>query len=349
MPYYIISKSDGRISIGPGISTTELREIANLSTLSTIQFAEPLSEKELDSLQEYIFNVRPETTLRVYGHYSSECDLSFLKKFPSIKGFSADCLMNAKNVECINYLTNLEQLGIGIYKLTSLDFIKENSSNLKQLEIGATFSKKPSLDFLSKFIGLEDLYIEGQANGINHITELKNLQKIVLRSVTVSNLDFLLNSKNLWSVDIKLGGIKNFSALTKLPHLKFLELWQINKLADISFISELKELQNLFIQSLRNVEALPRLDRNIKLRRIYLENLKGLKDLIALKYAPALEEFCYVLAQNQQPKDLTPVLENQNVKKVFVKFGSTTKNNLFDEMALKAGKEQYKSQKFIYN
>jgi len=349
VPYSIVNKEDGRIQISPGITKAELKEIAALNNLSVVQFAEALSAKELDELREYVFTQRPNTKLRVWGHYSKGCDLSILKDFSFLKGLTVDCLLEAKNVEYITHLTNLEQLSVGIYNLTSFDFINEINADLKKMSIWRTFSKKPSIQFLSRFPRLESLYLEGHTNGITEIGKLHDLKKIVLRSITVPNLDFLQHLKHLWSVDIKLGGIKNFSALAKLPDLKYLELWQVNKLADISFISELKALQNLFIQSLPNVETLPNFEKNVKLRRIYLESLKGLKDSASLKSAPALEEFCYAVAQNQHPQNFIPLLQNQNVKKVLVGFGSKAKSNLFNEMVQNAGKEKYKHQKFIYN
>jgi hypothetical protein len=347
MAYKIISKS--RVNISPGISKVELKKIASNVDTSIVQFYENLSEKDFHNLEEYVFRQRPEIELRVFGHYSTECDLKFLKKFPSLRKLSADCLMNAKNVDYVISLENLEELSIGIYNLISFDFLNDINPNLKKISLAKTASKKPTIKSLSRFKQLEYLYLEGQTNGIEEIKHLKNLQKIVLRSITTKNLNFLSGLYKLWSVDIKLGGIKDFSALVNLPDIKYLELWQINKLADISFISELISLQNLYIQSLRNVETLPNFDKNKKLRRIYLENMKGLKDLKSLRNATALEDFIYVMAQNVNPQDLMPVIENENVKKVFAAFGSTFKNDTFNNLAQKSGKEQYSYYEFKYN
>jgi hypothetical protein len=174
------------------------------------------------------------------------------------------------------------------------------------------------------------LYLEGQQKGIEAISNLKKLEKIVLRSISTNNVDFLINLEHLWSVDIKLGGIKDLSSLTTLPKLKYLELWQVRDLADLSFISKLGTLQNLFIQSLKQLTKLPDFSNNRKLRRIYLENLKGLNDLSTLKNAPSLKEFIYVLAENQEPENILPALENPHVEMVFCKFGSDKKNNNFE-------------------
>jgi hypothetical protein len=346
MSYKILDTS--RIQIHPGVSIDDLKVISANEKVSVVQFAEPLSDKEFDNLEKYVFRDRNDIQLRVYGHYSGVCDLSFLLKLPHLKKFSADCLLKATNVDTISSLKNLEELHVGIYHLDCFQFLDEINVNLKRLLLGSTFSKKPSIKSLSRFKSLEFLYLDGQMNGIEAINTLKNLQKIVLRSISTKNLNFLIGLNNLWSVDIKLGGIKDFSALVQLPSLKYLELWQINKLADISYISNLSALQNLFIQSLRNVEALPSFEKNCVLRRVYLENMKGLKDLSSLKTAPVLEEFIYSMAQNQKIENLKPVLENRSVKQVAVGFGSVNKNNLFDELVAKNGKQVYHYHDFKY-
>jgi hypothetical protein len=260
----------------------------------------------------------------------------------------ADCLRNAKGIESINKIQNIEILGVGIFELDNFDFLDKITPTLKELYLHQTRSKKPKIDSISRFKNLEYLYLEGQSKGIEGIEKLKGLKKIVLRSISTENLDYLTGQNNLWSVDIKLGGIKNFDALKTLPNLKYLELWQIRDLADLSFISSLEPLQNLFIQSLRNVEKLPPLDRLKKLRRIYLENLKGLKHLNSLRHIENLKEFVYVLAQNQEPENLKPVLDNPSVKSVLCRFGSDKKNDTFDNLVRKAGKGIYKWSEFNY-
>ena len=77
---------------------------------------------------------------------------------------------------------------------------------------------------ISRFKDLEYVYIEGQNKGIEAISESENLEKIVLRSVSSDNIDYLKGLKKLWSVNIKLGGIKDFSALMEIAGIKYLKL-----------------------------------------------------------------------------------------------------------------------------
>lgn len=253
-----------------------------------------------------------------------------------------------KGVEAIGNIQNIETLGVGVFELDNFDFLNKITPTLKELFLHQTRSKKPKIDSIGRFQNLEYLYLERQSKGIGEIKKLKNLKKVVLRSISTDNLEYLAGQQHLWSVDIKLGGIRNFEALKALPDLKYLELWQIRDLADLSFVSSLESLQNLFIQSLRNVKKLPSFDKLKKLRRIYLENLKGLEDLSSVKNAGNLKEFICVLAQGQEPEDMQPVLDNPSVRSVLCMFGSDKKNNAFDDLATKANKEKYTWSEFKY-
>lgn len=343
-----VNKIIGQYEVSKGLKKEDLRPLANDPITSSIQFSSPLNEQEIGLLEDVIFSQRPDIALRVYGHYLEECNLSFLRRMPSLRKVSADCLRNAKGIEVVTELKNLETLGIGIFELDNFDFLYEINPNLKQLYLHQTRSKKPKIDAIARFANLKELYLEAQSKGIDAVNSLKKLKEITLRSISSPNLDFLSGLKELWSVDVKLGGIKDFSALKSLPNLKYLELWQVREFSDITFNSDLTALQHLFIQSLPNIKELPNFNKLNKLRRLEFENLKGLNKVDSLRTASSLTEFIYTMAQNQEPENLLPVLENKSVKSVFCMFGSDKKNNRFKELADKFGKGQYEYSKFLY-
>jgi hypothetical protein len=69
--------------------------------------------------------------------------------------------------------------------------------------------------------------------------------------------------------------------------------------------------------------------------------MKGLQKLDSLRYAPTLEEFIYVLAENQTPEKMLPILQNSSVRRMLCRFGSTKKNLQFDELLKEHKKEEY--------
>ena len=141
------------------------------------------------------------------------------------------------------------------------------------------------------------------------IRELTTLEDLTLRSTTVPDLDFLAELDRLWSLDIKLGGTTNLAALSGMRGIKYLELWQVRGLAPTpGIVAELPGLQHLFLQSLPQVTALPDLASLQHLRRLVLQNMKGLDDLTAVGTAPALEEFAFIEASGKEPDIVLPVL-----------------------------------------
>ena len=213
MSVQAVNEIIGQYQISKGIKKSELKRLASDKKVQSIQFASPLSPKEIELLEKIVFSERPDISLRIYGHYGENCDLSFIKRIPSLRKFSADCLMEATGIENVIDLNNLEELGVGIYNLDNFDFLDQINLNLKELYLHRTKSKKPKISSISRFTDLEYLYLEGQQKGIEEIGKLRKLRKIVLRSISTKNLDFLKDLNELWSVDIKLGGIQNFDAL----------------------------------------------------------------------------------------------------------------------------------------
>ncbi|MDX2063290.1 MAG: hypothetical protein SFY70_09540 [Bacteroidia bacterium] len=339
---------NGIFSIGPEVSQRDIEDLGNNPETSVIQFSSALTPSVYDMLEEIIFSKRPEILLRIYDSHVNEVDLEFLKQLPSIKRLSIDCVRDVKSIKPISNLKKLTALRIGIFDFHSLHWLNDVPDTLKELHLYQMHSKNISLDVIRRFQDIEYLYIEGQSKGIEAVQYLKKLEKVALRSISTKTLNYLSELPNLWSVDIKLGGIRNFDALTTLPNLKYLELWQVRKLSDLFFISSLAPLQNLFLQSLPNVEKLPNLAQLKSLRRISLWNMKGLKDFSACRHAPSLTEFSYVDARGKNPRDLQPVLDNPSVTAVRCGFGSEKKNIEFENLAKKAGKEKYEWSAFEY-
>ncbi|HMS08760.1 MAG TPA: hypothetical protein PKE66_04710 [Pyrinomonadaceae bacterium] len=333
------------------VSYASIRELESLvedPNVKTIQFVKPLETADFQNLERIIFSKRKDICLRAYGHYSSICDLSFLEHVPSVRRFSADALMTISNIDAVTEIKDLEELWVDVYDLLNFDFLDRLPLTLRTLGLGETSSRRPSIGAISRFDRLTYLYLEKQQKGIESIRSLKHLEKIVLRSISTKDVEYLLGLNELWSVDVKLGGIKDFKALSALPKLKYLELWMVRGLRDLSFISSITSLQHLFLQSLKQVTELPDLSQLKQLRRVYLEDLKGLVDLTSLEFAPALYEFAYTMAQNQAVENLLPVLLNPNTKAVGCWFGSDKKNRRFEQLLKEYGKENYTSSEFQY-
>jgi hypothetical protein len=337
-----------RAEIAEPLSRREIRGLAKNDEIRVVQASSTIKRSTWRKLDAEFFRHRPDVQLRVYGFYSDRCDLGFCEDLTSVEIFAADCLQKASHVEAIAAISRLRALSIGIYDLETFDVLDRVSPRVTTLQLGATRSRKPDLAALSRFQDLEVLYLEGQQKNIEVLSGLRNLEDITLRSVTTPSLDYIATLSRLWSVDIKLGGIRDLSALSVLPSLKYLELWQVRGLSQLDVVSDLRSLQNLFLQSLPRVLALPSLKRSMSLRRILLQNMKGLRDFSALQHAPALEEFLLVQGEKSAPEDLVPVLSNPRVRQASAYFGSDRRNRAFEALASEHGKTRFERCAFEY-
>ncbi len=348
MPLALNRYSIERVDFDGILSPDEIDLLAGDSNLRVLQTSSQPDAQTLRLLNESLFARRNEVEFRVYGFYRTVCDLTFLSQMGNVRHFAAD-LMNAKGIEYLAELRNLESLSVGIFNLDNFDFLERlPKEKIRKLFLGATKSKRPSLELLDRFQNLKILYIEGQQKKIEVISTLAALEDLTLRSISARGLPFLKNLHHLWSLDIKLGGIRDLSALEGLNQIKYLELWQVKGLSDIKVISTMLGLQFLFLQSLRNVVSIPNLSKLKALRRIYLENMKGLKDITMLSSAPALEELIHVSALGMKPEDYEEVLKKDSLRKSSVGFGNDKKNSTFRELSARHGVDQYEPCAFSF-
>jgi|HubBroStandDraft_6_1064221.scaffolds.fasta_scaffold68276_2 hypothetical protein len=341
-------RDKSRVEFLDRLTTAEVHDLATNPNLKVLQTARPVSLPTWELLNQNLFATRPDVQLRVYGFYTSTCDLSFVAKMSNVRRFSADCLMQAVGIEHLSALQNLEELSVGIFNLDSFDFLTTIPRSIRDLSLAATKSKKPRLDVLRHFQSLRKLYLEGQQNGIEVIAHLPELEDITLRSIRTSGVEYLSKLPRLWSVDIKLGGIQDLSAIAGKESIKYLELWQIRGLSDISVVSSLIGLQYLFLQALRNVDTIPDLSRLTKLRKIVLDNMKGLKDVSAIGMAPALEEFLHIAAQGFSVKEYWDLLDKPSLKQALIGFCSQSKNEKFADLIRQSGRSQYRRVEFVF-
>lgn len=273
------------------------------SRCNRVQFSSPLSDMEHARLSSFLSNY-PNTALRVYGHWNQKLsDLKFLKHYRSLARFYVD-----------------------VYSLQSTDGVEYLPASLKSFGISQTKSKAHSLKFLNRFVELEELYLESLTKDFTVVGELTSLRSLTLRSITLPDLRPLLPLTNLWSLDIKLGGTKDLRLLPQIGALKYLELWMIRGLNDISVIGNVPTLQNVFLQALKNVHELPSLRRLTRLRRITLDTMKEVSSLAPIADAPALEELIVLACTQFDSEHFRPFVNHPTLKCAFAGLGSDRKN-----------------------
>jgi hypothetical protein len=190
----------------------------------TVQFNSLLTENDFRRLAKFMQQY-PQVELRVYGNYDGRItDLAFLKHFPFIKRFTVE-----------------------IWQLENFNGLAFLPTDLEGLGLGQTKSRRHSLRFLERFPALRTLYIEGHTKDFEAVRHLERLKDLTLRSITLPDLSDLTALHQLKSLDIKLGGTTDLRLLPKVGKLRYLELWMIRGLTDITPVAEVESLQYLFL------------------------------------------------------------------------------------------------------
>jgi hypothetical protein len=268
-----------------------------------VQFSEPLTETDFRKLAEF-FREYPDVPLRIYGHYGDGAkDLSFLRHFSSLRGFQAD-----------------------VFEIRSWDGLEFLPDSLESLALGAT-RKRLSLKSIRHFSNLKKLSLEGHHKDLDVLSGFTKLVYLTLRSITMSDLSLLQPLQNLRSLDLKLGGTKDLKLLSGLVGLRYLELWMVRGLSDISPVTHLRELRYLFLQDLKNVISVPSMSSMRSLRRVHIENLKGLSSLASIAEAPALEELVLVNMRHLPVESLKCFRNHPRLARATVGLGSARRND----------------------
>jgi len=237
-----------------------------------------------------------------------------------------------ENLEFLRFYPTVRSLSVMVWELKTFSGIEALEPVLKNLELWETKSSRLSLAFLRSFKMLDSLFLEKHATDLDAVAALKNLGRLTLRSITLPDLKLLLPLKNLWSLDIKLGGTKDLNLLHQIGKLKHLELWQIKGLADIDAFAQIPTLQNIHLESLKQVARLPSLNKLRQLRRVTLHNMAGISDLSPVAKAPALEELLVVDAKHLQPEDFNPFIGHLALKSARIGLGSLRKNERVQQL-----------------
>ena len=305
-----------RFIAGDPAPTSDFREVSSpltgemlrpsLTGRGVVQFRSKLTDDDFRQLGEW-FRTYPEMTLRAYGSYDhSILDLEFLRFFPTLRRFGADALWDS---------------------LTSLDGLRHLPTDLEELVIGATRAK---LDLaVRRAFSRADARSSsrGRRSTWRPSPGSATLDDLTLRSITMPDLSLLLPLKRLRSLDLKLGGTRDLRLLPRLGELRYLELWMIRGLTDVSAVGQIPSLRALFLQALRQVETLPDFHRATELRRVRLETMKGLRDLGPLATAPALEAIELIDMRHLQPQDLAPLVGLPRLTALTPGLGSRRKND----------------------
>ncbi len=286
----------------------------------------PVAQEVLVTIDREILRKRPEYWVYLNFIKNTTYDLSCLNYIPSVKCLQIASDSGSIDLQYLNGLSSLEQLALQIPELKSLAMLSHVPTGLKHLFIGKTKSKKLSLYDIERLGKLEKLEIDGISNGLDVITSLNLLRHLSIRSASVDSLSFIRSLKSLSSLAIRLGSIQDVTDIESLSNLQYLEIWRARNLSDLTVLSKCYSVQFIYLEDLPHVKELPSFKLLGMLRRVYLENMKGLQALATIADAPIIQDFAFVNATHLTPDDFDCIVNCKTLRRAAIGFGSAKKN-----------------------
>jgi hypothetical protein len=326
-----------RINFHGRLTNREVDRLQAIPKLDTVQFDRPVDPRSFDLLEERLFSHRPEVSLRVYGHYGTTADLSFVRRTPSLRRFFADCLQDAVGIEHVAALPRLEEISVGILTLPSFDFLELLPADLLHLRLDETKSRRPSLDSVPRFTKLRTLSLDGHTRGLASLGALKKLETLRLRCLRAPDLSFLAELPMLRSLSFDLGSSDDLSAIGGARGLTYFELDWTKRIADLSFVSRLTKVERLILGRLAQVRELPDFSPLVKLTFLTIHTMKNLESLGPVAKAPALEIFSGGRCGKLGPSEVAAVLDAPRLRRASYYFGNRKKEKEFHARASARG------------
>ena len=275
-----------------------------------VQFEQALTDADYRELGDWLTQY-PDLTLTTTSYDGSITNFDFLEHFPKLRRFQCNAVDTLTNIEGLGHLpADLLDLGLGL---------------------GAT-RKKLSLAPLARFTELRSLDLEGPTKDLAALSNLVSLKRLALRAITLPDLSLLLPLTELEAFELRLGHTSDLSLLPQIGRLRYLELWMVRGLADLSPLAGTTTLEALYLQGLTQVTSLPNFAALHRLRSVHLLGLKSLDDITTLLTAPALERLSIFDMPHLQPAHLAPLVEHPMLRYFSASIGSDRKNDAVEDL-----------------
>ena len=258
------------------IDDEKLKEIVDNKKICTVQISEYLPDEAYQIIDQ-ILALRPDITFRLFDFITEDkIDISFLGDIPHIKKLAINIYLRGKqentNLEMLKTL-KLKELTLDCFDLRDYSFVQELSDELESLTIMADTSG-PGVNYdckwLMRYNKLNTLWLGKKAKkNLKCISEMSSIRSLSLRGIKLSDFSFL-PQMNLDKLALLWNSNSDLHELSKLEHLREIELWRINKLSDVSFIKDLTELEVIRLQDLHHVSGMPDLSNHKNLQRVFL-------------------------------------------------------------------------------
>ena len=234
-------------------------------------------------------------------------------------------------------------------KEMSVDLLDTKPEEVKYLCVYSD-NKKADSDFLKEYPNVETLFVNGELANADGISTLKKLSRLIL--LLPANVDLSgVRAPELKSLSVYKQINPGLSALLT-DKIEYLELLEMRKLSDLSFLEDVRSLKKLYLCSLPAVEKLPDFGKLPHLYALKLYELHKLNDIESLTRSNLRYlDFALVADKMSGTKVAEVLLQMKRLEKaaMILDRSSDRRYNVLQNQIRKAGKERILDANFDMN
>ncbi|MDO5618232.1 hypothetical protein [Kocuria sp.] len=300
-----------------------LRHLQQHSRGGEINVTEDVPEEE-HRIADAVYQQDPGRRLRVQAQPGLS-DLEFLRFYPHVRALELWISKADFNLEGLRHLQNLDRLhllgdeaDLGAPAVRDLLHRNPGIGQIHSMIKGKAIPSH-TLDEPTALHSLHLMGNRGTIKNIDAIADLKQVTSLGFASTTVDSVEVLRDLQGLETLYFGLGSTKDLSGLAG-SELKDLSLAAIRQFSDLSFLSDLRALETVRLEAMRNVTTFPNLAGLSALTDITLDGMKGLRNLELVATAPGLRQLTISQADYLDPQDLLPLVKHPSLQKLNIHF-----------------------------
>ncbi len=229
-------------------------------------------------------------------------------------------------------------------KETTVDLLGLEPKQVTKLAVYCD-NKNGDLSFLGKYLNVQNLFISGDFANVDGISALKSLNSLTIRLTSNAELS-----------NVCVPGLKSLSVYERLNYgfeglitdsVEYLELMEIRKVCDLSFVENASGLRKLYLMSMPAVEELPDLGKMPNLYGLKIYELHKLNDIESLVRS-AIRYLAVSLAADKlsgtRIADVLLRMEHLERASMILDRSSDNRYNVMEKCLRKAGKAELLSE-----
>ena len=114
----------------------------------------------------------------------------------------------------------------------------------------------------------------------------------------MNNLDLINNLENLQQLRLLFGSYKNLEAISNVKSIRTLEISRTRQIPNYDFLKSMNNLNSLYFEGLSKMEKLPDLSGLTNLKRIQIDNNSRLTNITNINQLQKLETFLLFFPEN---------------------------------------------------